>query len=308
MKIAVVFPGQGSQSVGMLRSFEAVPAVRETLNEADATLGYALSKLIAEGPEATLNETAYTQPALFVASVAMWRTLADRLPEAPAYFAGHSLGEYAAYVAAGRISFSDALKLVQFRASRMTEVAAKHPGGMAAVLGLEEKEVVGICEEVKKSSFVATANFNSPKQIVIAGTPEGLALAKARAEELGARHVIALRVSAAFHTRIFSEVSKDLKEKLSAVEISKEIVPVIANLDAASHREASDVRVTLADQASHPVQWTKTQRLFEESHVEALLEVGPGRTLTGLAKRTLSGVKLLNYSDFSALDTLVETL
>ncbi len=308
MKIAVVFPGQGSQSVGMLRSFEAVPVVRETLSEADAILGYALSKLIAEGPEATLNETSYTQPALFVASVAMWRTLVDRLPVAPAYFAGHSLGEYAAYVAAGRISFSDALKLVQFRARRMKEVASVHPGGMAAVLGLEENAVVSLCEDVKKSAFVAAANFNSPKQIVIAGTLEGLCQAKARAEELGARHVIPLNVSAAFHTEIFSEVSEDLKEKLCAVEIFKEHIPVIANLDAASHSNASEVRATLADQASHPVQWTKTQRLFEENHVEVILEVGPGRTLTGLAKRTLSGVKLLNYADFSALDSLVETL
>ena len=308
MKFAVVFPGQGSQSVGMLRSFEAETTVRETLKEADATLGYALSKLIAEGPEATLNETAYTQPALFVASVAMWRTLADRLPVAPAYFAGHSLGEYAAYVAAGRISFSDALRLVQFRARRMQEVAEKHPGGMAAVLGLEEKAVVNLCEEVKNSTFVAAANFNSPKQTVIAGSLEGIALAKTRAEELGARHVIALNVSAAFHTEIFSEVSKDLKEKLESIEIAPENIPVIANLDAASHSEVSTVRATLADQASHPVQWTKTQELFAENHVEALLEVGPGKTLTGLAKRTLSGVKLLNYSDFSARDSLLETL
>ena len=308
MKLALVFPGQGVQTLGMLNSFEGVDCVKTTLSEADSILGYALSSLIANGPEAKLHETIYTQPAIFVASVAIWRALKEKTGLAPAFFAGHSLGEYAAYVASGAIGFEDALKLVQYRAERMQEIGEKNPGGMTAIIGLDTDAIATLCKEVQGEGFVTPANFNSPQQTVIAGTKEALAKAKVLAKEKGARLIVDLAVSAPFHTAIFEPVASGLKEKLLATDIKVDSTPVIANIDAKPQADMDSLIDSLANQVSHPVQWTKTQLFLQGQGVDTLIECGPGKTLTGLAKRTMKGVKLLNCPSRESIDSIASIL
>ena len=308
MKLAVVFPGQGVQALGMLREFEALSCVKNTLSEADSVLGYSLSTLINQGPEKKLFETIYTQPALFVTSVAIWRALKDFLPVAPSFFAGHSLGEYAAYVASGAIAFSDALRLVQFRAQRMDEIGQRNPGGMSAIIGLDCDVIASLCQEVKTNGFVYPANFNSPQQTVIAGSMQALTQAKHLAKEKGARLIVDLSVSAPFHTPIFEPVAKDLREKLQTIAISTEASPVVANIDAAVHHDKSNLVDSLSKQVSHPVQWTKTQFFLQSQGVDTLIECGPGRTLTGLAKRTMKVVKLFNCSNLESIEKIASHL
>ncbi len=308
MKLALVFPGQGAQTLGMLDDFEEIACVKDTLDLADSVLGYPLSSLIAKGPEEKLNETIHTQPALFVTSVAIWRTLKEKLTLAPSYFAGHSLGEYAAYVASGAISFEDALRLVQYRAERMQEIGNNNPGAMAAIIGLESDAVSALCKEVKADGFVYPANFNSPLQTVIAGTSEALHKAKALAKEKGARLVVDLAVSAPFHTALFEPVALGLKEKLQTIAISMESTPVVANIDAQPHTDKESLIDSLANQVSHPVQWSKTQLFLQGEGVDTVIECGPGRTLTGLAKRTMKAVKLLNCSSLESIETIATNL
>lgn len=308
MKLAVVFPGQGAQTLGMLNAFVGLDCVKETLNQADSVLGYALSSLIAEGPEEKLNETIYTQPALFVTAVAIWRALKEKLSVTPSYFAGHSLGEYAAYVASGTIAFEDALRLVQYRAQRMQEIGEKNPGGMAAIIGLDSETLSTLCKEVKAEGFVYPANFNSPQQTVIAGTSVALNKAKALAKEKGARLIVDLSVSAPFHTAIFEPVAIGLKEKLQGIAIALGKTPVVANIDAAVHKDKVSLIESLANQVSHPVEWSKTQLFLQGEGVDTLIECGPGRTLTGLAKRTMKAVKLLNCSSVESIQTIASNL
>ncbi len=308
MKLAVVFPGQGSQHVGMLRGFDELPCVRETLETADAVLGGSFSELIRNGSDALLNETAHTQPVLLTVCVAMYRALSERVHLKPIFFAGHSLGEYTAYVASGRIRFEDALRLVKFRAERMQEVALKNPGGMSAVIGLNSEETTQVCQSVKSAGFVEPANFNAALQTVIAGTKDALEAAKKIALQKGARCVIDLPVSAAFHTHLFEGVAESLREKLNSITINSTTTPVIANIDAMPHEAAEEVRLTLSAQTSHPVQWLNTMRRMEKEGVSTLLECGPGRVITGLAKRTMAGVRLLNCSNLESIDLISNEL
>ncbi len=308
MKLAVVFPGQGVQAIGMLRDFEALTCVKETLDQADFLLGYSISSLIHEGPVDKLNETRYTQPALFVTCVAIWRALKEKLPLAPAFFAGHSLGEYAAYVASGAINFEDALSLVQYRAERMQEIGKQNPGGMTAIIGLDSKAITALCKEVESEGFVTAANFNSPIQTVIAGTKEGLAKAKALAKDRGARLIVDLSVAAPFHTAIFEPVAAGLRDRLHAIAISEKRTPVVANIDAVVHADNEALIVSLAEQVSHPVQWSKTQEFLQSVGVDTVIECGPGRTLTGLAKRTMKATKLVNCASLESIENIATTL
>lgn len=308
MKLAVVFPGQGVQAIGMLRDFEGLACVKETLDKADLHLGYSISTLIDKGPVDKLNETRYTQPALFVTSVAIWRALKEKLPVAPAFFAGHSLGEYAAYVASGAIAFEDALDLVQYRAQRMQEIGDKAPGGMAAIIGLDPDAITALCKEIDGEGFVCAANFNSPQQTVIAGTKEALAKAKVLAKEKGARLIVDLAVSAPFHTPIFEPVASGLRERLQAIKITLNATAVVANIDAAPQRDCESLIESLAKQVSYPVQWTKTQLFLQSQGVDTVIECGPGKTLTGLAKRTMKAVKLINCSNRESIEAIASSL
>ena len=303
-KIAVVFPGQGSQCVGMLAGLEGTPCVRETLREADAVLGYPISDLIAQGPEAVLNQTVHTQPALVVACVALYRVLAEKTGLIPSFFAGHSLGEFAAYAASEVLSFKDALTLVRLRAERMQEIARIHPGHMAAVLGLTAESVSDVCHKIKAEGFVTPVNFNSPLQTVIAGTGKAFESARGALKEAGAKLVVDLPVATAFHTSLFEPVSRILKAHLQTLEVHPAKIPVIANIDATVKTAKSDLMTSLSEQVSHPVQWVKTQDFFLSHGVTDIIECGPGRTLTGLAKRTLKGIGLFNASSAQSINAI----
>lgn len=303
-KIAVVFPGQGSQCVGMLSGLEDHPSVRKTLEEADSILGYSISEIIARGPQEVLNQTVHTQPALVVSCVAVYRALAEKTRLIPTYFAGHSLGEFAACAASGLLSFADTVRLVRLRAERMQEIAARHPGHMVAVLGLAAKDIDSVCSRVEGEGFVKPVNFNAPLQTVIAGIGPALDRAKDALKEAGAKMIVDLPVAAAFHTDLFTPVARALKDTLQTLDIHTAATPVVANIDGSVKTTKEDIVTSLSEQVSHPVQWVKTQDLFLKNGVTDLIECGPGRTLTGLAKRTLKGITLFNASSAQSIESI----
>ena len=292
--IAFVFPGQGSQVVGMGKALaEAFPVCRATFDEADRALGEPLSQVIFEGPAETLTLTEYTQPAILTTSVAAWRLLDERGIR-PAFVAGHSLGEYSAHVAAGTLEFGDAVRLVRNRGRYMQEAVPVGTGAMAAILGLDERAVVQACAEGAEGEVVSPANLNGAGQIVIAGASAAVVRAGERAKELGARRVIPLKVSAPFHCALMRPAQERLAPELRAVTAAAPRVPVVANVDAAPRTTASGAIDALIAQVSSPVRWEDTvQRLVAEG-VTTFVEVGPGTVLSGLVKKIARDVAVLN--------------
>lgn len=303
-KIAVVFPGQGSQCIGMLSGLEDRPSVRETLDEADSILGHSISEIIARGPQDLLNQTVHTQPALVVSCVAVYRALVEKTGLVPTYFAGHSLGEFAACAASGLLSFADTVKLVRLRAERMQKIAALHPGHMAAVLGLTAETIDSVCSRFTDAGFVKPVNFNTPLQTVIAGTGQAFECAKEALKEAGAKLIVDLPVTAAFHTDLFTPVARVLKDALQTLDVNTDATPVVANIDGSVKATKQDVITSLSEQVSHPVQWVKTQDFFLKNGVTDIVECGPGRALTGLAKRTLKGITLFNASNAQSIESI----
>ena len=308
--IAFVFPGQGSQYVGMGKALaEAFPVCRETLEQADDALGEPLSRLCFEGPEDELILTANTQPAVLAVSVATFRVLASRGVQ-PSMVAGHSLGEYSAHVAAGTLSFADALRTVRRRGVFMQEAVPVGTGAMAAVIGLDADRVAQACREVSEGDVVSPANMNAPGQVVIAGAREAVSRAGARAKELGARRVMPLPVSAPFHCALMKPAQIRLEPELRSLVVSDPVVPVVANVDGAPKRRGAEAVEALVEQVSAPVLWEAVVRRLSASGVDTFVEVGPGKVLAGLIKkidRTASVVSVGDPEGVAAVVTLVAT-
>jgi [acyl-carrier-protein] S-malonyltransferase len=281
---AIVFPGQGSQSVGMASDFcREYSAARAVLAEADEALGAPLSRWIAEGPEALLRRTEITQPAILAASLAAYRVLEPRLARPPAHLAGHSLGEYTALVAAGALSLSDAVRLVRRRGQLMQEAVPEGTGAMSAVLGLPGEAVARVCAEL--SGSVAPANFNAPEQTVIAGLASDVELAEAALREAGARRVIRLEVSAPFHCALMRPAMEKLAPLLAETGFCEAGVPVVSNVTAEPYRAPREARERLRQQVCAPVRWVSCVQRMQGDGVRLLVEVGPGSVLSGLAAR-----------------------
>ncbi|MGH6649326.1 ACP S-malonyltransferase [Aquabacterium sp.] len=284
---AFVFPGQGSQSVGMLNAWEGHVAVRDTLAEASEALGEDIGRLIAEGPKEALDLTTNTQPVMLVAGVACWRAWLAETGLKPAAVAGHSLGEYTALVAAGALTLADALPLVRFRAQAMQEAVPVGVGSMAAILGLDADAVRAGCAEAAKASgeAVEAVNFNDPKQTVIAGTKAAVDQACVVLKAAGAKRALLLSVSAPFHSSLMKPAAEQLKGKLASTTFSVPTIPVINNIDVASVTQADELRDALYRQAFGPVRWVETIQALKARGLSHVIECGPGKVLSGMVKR-----------------------
>jgi [acyl-carrier-protein] S-malonyltransferase len=283
---AFLFPGQGSQSVGMLDGWGDHPAVRETLLEASSALGEDVAKLIREGPADVLGLTTNTQPVMLTAGIACYRAWRAEGGPAPAAVAGHSLGEYSALVAAGVLTLADALPLVRFRAQAMQEAVPVGAGAMAAILGLDAEIVRAGCAEVAASGdVVEAANYNDPKQTVISGSKAGVDKACDLLKAKGAKRALLLAVSAPFHSRLMKPAAERLREKLSAVAIAAPCVPVVNNVDVAVQTEPSAIRDALYRQSFGAVRWVETVMALRARGLAVLIECGPGKVLAGMVKR-----------------------
>ena len=306
--IAFVFPGQGSQYVGMGKALaEAFPVCRETLEQADDALGEPLSRLCFQGPADELMLTANTQPAVLAVSVATYRILTAAGVK-PSLMAGHSLGEYSAHVAAGTLSFADALRTVRRRGLYMQEAVPVGTGAMAAILGLGAEIVAQACAEVAEGDIVSPANLNAPGQVVIAGTRDAVARAVVRTKELGARRVVPLPVSAPFHCALMAPAQVRLEAELRGLVISDPRVPIIANVDARVKLDGVASIDALVRQVSSPVLWDSVVRKLSSSGIDTYVEVGPGTALSGLVKKIDRHAVTLSVGDpegVTALETLV---
>ncbi|MDC6176881.1 [acyl-carrier-protein] S-malonyltransferase [Ralstonia solanacearum] len=285
MTFAFVFPGQGSQSVGMLNAFADHPAVAATLAEASDALGQDIGKLIAEGPADELNLTTNTQPVMLTAAVAVYRAWQAAGGPVPTVVAGHSLGEYSALVAAGAIAFKDAVPLVRFRAKAMQEAVPVGEGGMAAILGLSDDDVRAACAEASIAGVVEAVNFNAPAQVVIAGAKAAVEKACEVAKAKGAKRALPLPVSAPFHSSLLKPASDRLRDYLASVTVSAPSIPVINNVDVAVVSDPVAIKDALVRQAASPVRWVETVQKMKADGITRVVECGPGKVLAGLTKR-----------------------
>jgi [acyl-carrier-protein] S-malonyltransferase len=292
---AFVFPGQGSQYVGMAKDlFESHAPSRTLMEKADAILGFRLSALCFNGPEEELRQTKNTQPAIFLHSVALFQAIAGR----PSMVAGHSLGEYSALVAAGALSFEDALRLVRLRGELMQRAGEEHPGTMAAVVGLTPEAIADVCREASSEGIVQPANFNSPGQIVISGSVPGVRRGMALAKERGAKIAKELVVSGAFHSPLMAGAQEGLKEGLDRTTVRDAAIPVYANVTAEPVRRAEDIRALLYRQLTSPVRWEESMNNMVRDGMTACTEIGPGKVLQGLIRRIAPQVAAAGIDSF----------
>jgi [acyl-carrier-protein] S-malonyltransferase len=310
MSFGFVFPGQGSQSVGMLAGLAAHLPVRATFDEASAVLGYDLWKLIEEGPEDRLNSTEFTQPAMLAAGVATWRLWRERGGAEPSVVSGHSLGEFTALVCAGAVGFEQTLDLVRFRAQAMQAAVPAGSGAMAAILGLEDTDVEQACREAAEGSVVEAVNFNAPGQIVIAGDSGAVGRAIELMKARGAKRAIALAVSVPAHSSLMRGAARRLGERLATVEIREPRIQYMSAVDAKSHEEPDDIRSLLTRQLASPVRWQDTVRALAATGIDQLVECGPGKVLTSLNRRILrdGGLRFLSLDDPEAIDAAITTM
>lgn len=309
MKTAFLFPGQGSQKVGMVQDlFENYDSVKALIKEADETLGFSISKMMFEGPDTELMKTEFTQPAILTASVAVWQVLKEH-GLTPDIAAGHSLGEYSALVAAGAISFADAVHTVHLRGRFMQEAVPLGEGGMAAVIGSNPETIVKVCGEVSTEDLpVQAVNFNCPGQVVIAGATAAVEKACEALKEAGARRAIMLKVSAPFHSTLMEPAALRLKEVLDKIDIHDTAIPVVANVNAKEETKADEIRKNLVDQAAHPVHWEESIRNMVAGGVDMTVEAGPGTVLTGFMKKIARSVPCHHAEDAATIDEVVATL
>lgn len=303
MTFAFVFPGQGSQSVGMLNSIAQRPEVRTTLQEASDALGEDVTKLIAEGPAEALSLTTNTQPVMLTAGVAFYRAWLAAGGTAPKVMAGHSLGEYSALVAAGVISFKDAVPLVRFRAEAMQSAVPVGTGGMAAILGLDDATVIKVCAEASAASggVVEAVNFNAPGQVVIAGASDAVTKACELLKAAGAKRALPLPVSAPFHSSLLQPASEKLQGYLANIEFKAPTIPVINNVDVAILTDPIAIKDALVRQAAKPVRWQETIQAMAGQGITQVVECGPGKVLAGLTKRINDQVTGLPVFDEASL-------
>jgi [acyl-carrier-protein] S-malonyltransferase len=301
MKFAFVFPGQGSQSVGMLTAFGAEAAIRDTLVEASDALGYDLAAMIADGPAELLNQTVNTQPAMLSAGVAIYRLWQSRGGPAPAIMAGHSLGEYTALVCAGALNFADAVRLVRLRAEAMQSAVPEGVGAMAAVLGLDDAAVRAVCAEAAQGEVLEAVNFNSPGQVVIAGNKAAVDRGCVLAKEKGAKRALPLPVSVPSHCALMQPAADKLRAAMASIDVKTPAIPVLHNADVASHSDPAAIRDALARQLYSPVRWVETVQTFAAQGVELAAECGPGKVLAGLNKRIVDGMPGVALVDPAAL-------
>ncbi len=286
MAVAYFFPGQGSQSVGMLAGLaHRYPVVGATFTEASAVLGYDLWQLVQQGPATQLDQTEYTQPAMLVADVAVWRAWRAAGGPDPVALAGHSLGEYAALVCAEALSLADAVRLVRLRAQAMQDAVPAGMGSMAAVLGLADAEIIALCAQAAQDEVVAAVNFNAPGQVVIAGHKAAVERAGQLARAAGAKRVLPLAVSVPAHTALMQPVVEVLAAQLASCRVQAPLWPVWHNVDAAPHPDVAGLCAALALQVARPVLWTQTVQALHQSGTDSSVECGPGKVLQGLQKR-----------------------
>ena len=307
-KFAFVFPGQGSQAVGMLDAFAGNAAVADAVARASAALGQDLGALIAQGPVEQLNLTTNTQPVMLTAGVAFfdaWRAAGGPMPD---LVAGHSLGEYAALVAAGALSLEDAVRLVRIRADAMQRAVPVGTGGMAAILGLDDDTVRAVCAQAGQGEIVEAVNFNAPAQVVIAGHAAAVTRACEAAKAAGAKRALPLPVSAPFHSSLMRPAADELAAALAGVTISSPSIIVVNNVDVATPSDAAAIRDALVRQAWHPVRWVETVQFFKAQGVTHLIECGPGKVLAGLTKRIDGELTALAITDPASLDAALAAI
>jgi malonyl CoA-acyl carrier protein transacylase len=307
-KIAFVFPGQGSQSVGMLDAWGDNPAVADTLARAGQALGQDLAGLIASGPAEQLNLTTNTQPAMLAAGVAVYRAWIAAGGRRPDVVAGHSLGEYAALTAAGALALEDAVRLVRVRADAMQAAVPVGAGAMAAILGLDDDAVRAACAQAAQGEVVEAVNFNAPAQVVIAGHKAAVERACEAAKAAGAKRAVLLPVSAPFHSSLLEPAARVLADALAQAPVNAPEIPVINNVDVASPAEPAAIRDALVRQAWHPVRWVETIRVMKAQGVTHVVECGPGKVLNGLTKRIDGELTGLAITDPASLDAALAAL
>jgi len=309
MSFSIVFPGQGSQSVGMLADLASEwPQVGETFAEASDALGYDLWTLVQEGPDADLNQTDKTQPAMLAAGIATWRVWNAAGGAAPSHVVGHSLGEYTALVAAGALEFSTAVKLVEKRGQLMQAAVPEGHGAMAAILGLTDDAVVKACDEAAQGSVVQAVNFNAPGQVVVAGTTAAVGRAVELCKEVGAKRALLLSVSVPSHCSLMQPAAEKLAEAMADIEIKAPDITVLHNVDAAAHGDTTGICTALERQLYNPVRWVETIQALSAAGVESIVECGPGKILTGLNKRIDRGMSALPVFDSASLQKALDAL
>lgn len=307
-QFAFVFPGQGSQAIGMLNGFADNPVVAQTLQEASDALQFDLGKLIAEGPKEQLDLTTNTQPVMLTAAVACYRAWLSAGGALPALVAGHSLGEYSALVAAGVIAFKDAVPLVRFRAEAMQNAVPVGQGGMAAILGLSDDEVRAACAEAAVEGVVEAVNYNAPAQVVIAGAKAAVEKACEIAKAKGAKRALPLPVSAPFHSSLLKPASEQLQNYLQNLQFNQPTISLINNVDVAIETEVARIKDALVRQAASPVRWVETVQKIQAQGITHVIEVGPGKVLTGLTKRIHADLIGDCLFDQASLEKIMETL
>ena len=309
-KFAMVFPGQGSQTVGMLAELAGdYPIVQETFKQASEVLGYDLWQLVQEGPAEELNKTWQTQPALLTASVAVYRVWQQKYPALkPEVMAGLSLGEYSALVCAGVLDFQDAVKLVELRGKLMQQAVPEGTGAMYAIIGLDNDAIINACKQAEQGEVVSAVNFNSPGQVVIAGAKAAGERAAALCKEAGAKRALPLAVSVPSHCALMKPAADQLSVSLESITLKAPVVAVLNNVDVKAETDAVAIRNALVRQLYSPVRWTETVEKMAQNGVEVLVEVGPGKVLNGLTKRIVDSLQAVSVNDVKSLDSIEEVL
>ena len=309
-KFAMVFPGQGSQTVGMLAELAGdYPIVQETFKQASEVLGYDLWQLVQEGPAEELNKTWQTQPALLTASVAVYRVWQQKYPALkPEVMAGHSLGEYSALVCAGVLDFQDAVKLVELRGKLMQQAVPEGTGAMYAIIGLDNDAIINACKQAEQGEVVSAVNFNSPGQVVIAGAKAAVERAATLCKEAGAKRALPLPVSVPSHCALMKPAADQLSVSLESITLKEAGVSVLNNVDVKNEIEADAIRNALVRQLYSPVRWTEIVEKMAQNGVEVLVEIGPGKVLNGLTKRIVDSLQAVSVNDVKSLDSVEEVL
>jgi len=306
-KTAIVFPGQGSQTLGMLADIaQEHDVVAQTFAQASTVLGYDLWALVQDGPSEDLNRTDRTQPALLAASVALWRVWNEQNGQQPDFLAGHSLGEYSALVCAGAIAFEDAIKLVELRGQYMLEAVPEGVGSMAAIIGLDDESIAKACAEAAGEQVVSPVNFNSPGQVVIAGHKEAVARASVLCKEAGAKRALPLAVSVPSHCSLMTPAAEKLAAQLELIDVQVPTLKVVNNVDVVIADSPAAIKDALKRQLFSPVRWSETVQFFAANDVTLQIEVGPGKVLSGLAKRIDKSVVGIATTDLASLTGALE--